>query len=70
MKAFRCDRCGKFYSNPEPIAQEAMDVVDAYGYEKRIFIDDWDLNQHVDLCMDCSLNLKTWWEKGRAVKEE
>lgn len=77
MKAFKCDRCGRFYfSGPEPIAQNAMDVVDAHGDEKHILVIDWFRDKRVDLCMDCSVDLKTWWEAGqiesfeKAVKEE
>jgi hypothetical protein len=70
MRAYKCDRCGAFYGGLEPIAQEAMDVVDVYGNKKHILLDDWDHNQRVDLCIDCSLDLKTWWEAGQAVKEE
>ena len=69
MKAFRCDRCGQFYSSSEPIAQNAMDVVDAYGNEKHIMIVDWFRDKRIDLCMDCSLDLKSYWEAGQAVKE-
>ena len=68
MKAFRCDRCGRFYSNSEPISQNAMDVVDAYGNEKHILIGDWS-GKRIDLCMDCSVDLKYWWKEGQAVKE-
>jgi len=70
MKAFRCDRCGKFYSDPEGVDQYAMDVVDAYGNERHITIIDWFKDRRVDLCMDCSVDLKYWWKEGQAVKEE
>lgn len=72
MKAFRCDRCGRFYSNSESesIAQNAMDVVDAHGNEKHIMVIDWFHDECLDLCMDCSMDLKSYWEAGQAVKEE
>lgn len=70
MKAYRCDRCGQFYSDPDPIAQEGMDVVDVYGNEKHILVADWDPCECVDLCRKCSLDLKSWWEQGQAIKEE
>ena len=72
MKAFRCDRCGKFYSYPSSeraISQNAMDVMDSYGNEKHILIGDWS-GKRIDLCMDCSVDLKYWWGEGQAVKEE
>ena len=70
MKAFRCDRCGRFYSNPVcSISQSAMDVVDSYGHEKQILVSDWS-GKRVDLCMECSIDLRLYWEAGQAVKEE
>jgi hypothetical protein len=71
MKAYKCDRCGAFYGGKEVVAQNAMDVIDAHGDEKHILVSDWH-SKFIDLhlCMDCSLDLKTWWEAGQAVKEE
>lgn len=56
MTAYRCDRCGQYFTQKEPSKIKAL--LSLYSTEKHQFY-------CADLCSTCSDSLFEWTRKGR-----
>lgn len=68
MRAYKCDRCGGLYE------RKAVEVLNKISeiYGRRVCGIAFDcVNQYcnMDLCPDCLVEFKKWYENGAAVKE-
>lgn len=65
-EAFKCDRCGKFYTKyGDNVSYKVAQVVEnsaEAGWHRRY--------KELDLCLDCSASLAEWCKAGKSVKEE
>lgn len=60
MRAYRCDRCGKFFAHSCRDADKIF-VTDSYTSVA--------CNRIKDLCADCQREFEAWWRTGKRTEE-
>ena len=61
MKAYKCDRCGQFFTDIDRVASKSGKVVYSISASP--------MGSNVDLCRNCAQSFIDWWEAARQVSK-